>query len=195
MGSLFFISCSSSNKEKRDTSELYAKSQTTGAIIERSGTLFRAGSNKKALDRQMADANNRIMSGGGLFGKKGGISILGLGNSEGKTQTTMGMPINPYLWKGSLETIDFMPLVSADPFAGIILTDWYSSNNNLSERCKVNIFIKGVELNSQNLKVNSFCQKLNPNNIWMDQPTISDNNIKLENAIFNKAKKYRLVKN
>ena len=143
----------------------------------------------------MADAQNRLMSGGGLFGKKGGFNLNGLGDNKDGVQASMGMPINPYLWKGSLETVEFMPLISADPFAGIILTDWYSSNNNLNERCKVNIFIKGVELNSQNLKVNSFCQKLNPNNIWMDQPTISDNNIKLENAIFNKAKKYRLVKN
>ena len=195
IGSLFFISCSSNNKEKKDTSDLYAKSQTRGAIIERSGTLFRAGSNKKDKERQMADANNRLMSGGGLFGKKGGISLLGLGNNNGGVQTTMGMPINPYLWKGSLETVEFMPLISADPFAGIILTDWYSSGNSLNERCKVNIFIKGVELNSQNLKVNSFCQKLNPNNIWIDQPTVADNNIQLENAIFHKAKKFRLAKN
>jgi len=192
--SLFFVSCSSSDKEKKDTSELYAKSQTREAIIERSGTLFRGGS-KSQNDTQIADARNRLMSGGGLFGKKGGLSMLGLGDNKGEAQTTMGMPINPYLWKGSLETVEFMPLISADPFAGIILTDWYSSGNNLNERCKVNIFIKGVELNSRNLKVNSFCQELNPNNIWIDQPTIANNNIQLENAIFNKAKKFRLAKN
>ena len=147
------------------------------------------------MKRQMDDAQNRLVSGGGLFGKKGGISILGLGDRKGGVQTAMGMPINPYLWKGSLETVEFMPLISADPFAGIILTDWYSSNNSLNERCKVNIFIKGVELSSQNLKVNSFCQKLSPSNIWIDQPTIVNNNIQLENAIFNKAKKFRLAKN
>ena len=195
IGSLFFISCSSNNKEKKDNSDLYAKSQTRGAIIERSGTLFRAGSDPKAMKRQMDDAQNRLVSGGGLFGKKGGISILGLGNNKDGVQTSIGMPINPYLWKGSLETVEFMPLISADPFAGIILTDWYSSSNSLNERCKVNIFIKGVELSSQNLKVNSFCQKLNPSNIWIDQPTIINNNIQLENAIFNKAKKFRLAKN
>jgi hypothetical protein len=194
LGTLFFVSCSSSDKEKKDTSELYAKSQTKGAIIERSGTLFRGGSKEKDAV-QMADAQNRLVSGGGLFGKKGGISVLGLGSNKDGVQTSMGMPINPYLWKGSLETIDFMPLVSADPFAGIILTDWYSSGDSLNERCKVNIFIKGVELKSQNLKVNSFCQKLTLDNIWIDQPTVVDNNIRLENAIFNKAKKYRLAIN
>ena len=143
----------------------------------------------------MADAQNRLMSGGGLFGKKGGLSMLGIGSNKGEVQTSMGMPINPYLWKGSLETVEFMPLISADPFAGIILTDWYSSGNNSDERCKVNIFIKGVALKTQTLKVNTFCQKLNPNNIWTDQPMIADNNIQLENAIFNKAKKYRLAIN
>ena len=194
IGSLFFISCSSSNKEKKDTSELYAKSQTRGEIIERSGTLFRGGSQKQN-DTQMADAQNRLVSGGGLFGKKGGIDLLGLGKDKVREQTVVGIPINPYLWKGSLETIEFMPLISADPFAGIILTDWYSSGNSLNERCKVNIFIKGIELKSQNLKVNSFCQKLNLNNIWIDLPTIIDNNTQLENAIFNKAKKYRLANN
>ena len=195
IGSLFFISCSSNTKEKKDNGDRYAKSQTRDAIIERSGTLFRAGSDPKAMKRQMDDAQNRLVSGGGLFGKKGGISILGFGDNKGGVQTSMGMPINPYLWKGSLETVEFMPLISADPFAGIILTDWYSSGNSLNERCKVNIFIKGVELSSQNLKVNSFCQKLNPSNIWIDQLTIVDNNIQLENAIFNKAKKFRLAKN
>jgi len=194
MGSLFFVSCSSVKKEKKDNSELYAKSQTRDAIIERSGTLFRGGT-PESDRRQMADAQNRLVSGGGLFGKKGGISLLGLGNNKGGVQTSMGMPINPYLWKGSLETIEFMPLISADPFAGIILTDWYSSSDSRVERCKINIFIKGVDLKSQNLKVNSFCQKLNPDNIWIDQPTIFENNIQLENAIFNKAKKYRLAIN
>ena len=37
------------------------------------------------------------------------------------------MPINPYLWSASLETLSFIPLSSADPFGGTIFTDWYSS--------------------------------------------------------------------
>jgi hypothetical protein len=194
VGSLFFISCSSSNKGEKDNSDLYAKSQTRDAIIERSGTLFRGGTESQNKT-QMADAQNRLMSGGGLFGKKGGLSILGLGGDKNKVQASMGIPINPYLWRGGLETVEFMPLLSTDSFAGIILTDWYSSANSPDERCKVNIFIKGIDLKTQNLKVNSFCQKLNSSNIWINQPVIADNNIQLENAIFNKAKKYRLAIN
>ena len=97
----------------------------------------------------------------------------------------------PYLWRGSLETIDFMPLASADPFAGIIITDWYTSQNTPNERCKINIFIKGYEMKTDNLKVNSFCQLLS-NGQWLDIKNNIDNDAKLENAILNKAKKIRL---
>ena len=60
---------------------------------------------------------------------------------EGETKQTvqygaMGMPINPYLWKASLETISFMPLASTDPFGGTIITDWYTSASNENERCR-----------------------------------------------------------
>ena len=50
------------------------------------------------------------------------------------------MPINPYLWSASLETLNFMPLSSADPFGGTIFTDWYSSDLNENERCKNKCF-------------------------------------------------------
>ena len=103
----------------------------------------------------------RLQSGGGLLGNKG-LSVSGiLGNDkDNKSEKvgTIGMSINPYLWRGSLETINFMPLNSADPIGGTILTDWYSTSSNTNERCKLNIFIMGSELKTQNLKVTSFCQ-------------------------------------
>ena len=128
------------------------------------------------------------------MGKKP-LDLVNLGQCEGDSgqQTaSIGMPINPYLWKGSLETVNFMPLLSADPFGGIIITDWYAPENNSNERCKLNIFVKGVEFKSDNIKVNSFCQSLSDKNIWIDKKPNVENNIKLENAILNKAKKIRL---
>ena len=147
-----------------------------------------------ANDRReiMDDAQNRLRTGGGLFGKKAGMDILNIGNKKSNNMSSMGLPINPYLWKASLETINFMPLASADPFSGVIITDWYSTTNNLNERCKVNVFIKGVELKTSNLKVNSFCQKYADNKMWINQDQIQNNNIELENAILNKAKKIKL---
>ena len=192
---LSLYSCASNNKNKKDNSELYAKSQQVDAIIERSGTLMRGGNNRDKLREQMIDAENRLRTGGGIFGKKGGINLLDMGKGSQTTSASIGMPINPYLWKGSLEIIDFMPLMSTDPFSGVIITDWYSGTNDTNERCKINIFIKGVELKTQNLNVNSFCQKVNDEGSWIDQGKNIENNIKLENAILNKAKKIRLAAN
>ena len=190
--SLFFLaSCNRGveDKEAKDTSELWAKSQATGDIIARSGTIM-DDSNPENRRRALDDAENRLRTGGGLFGKKAGIDLLNQGEKS-TTSTSVGMPINPYLWKASLETISFMPLSSADPFGGIIITDWYNDGTNPNERCKLNIFIKGVELKTDNLKVSSFCQSLIEGN-WIDQEINQNNNAKLENAILNKAKKIRL---
>ena len=102
-------------------------------------------------------------------------------------------PINPYLWRATLETINFMPIASADPFGRIIITDWYSTEKNPKERCKLNIFIRGAELKTENLKVNSFCEN-KINNDWVNSSIKDEDNIKIENAILNKAKKFKLSK-
>ncbi len=181
----FLVSC---NKTRGiDASKLEA--QTQGEIIKRSGTNLPTGTAKEQR-LALSDAENRLRSGGGLLGKDKGLS-LGKDRSKKTTTATVGLPINPYLWRGSLETIDFMPLASADPFAGIIITDWYTSQGVPNERCKINIFIKGYEMKTDNLKVNSFCQSLS-NGQWLDIENSDDNDAKLENAILNKAKKIRL---
>mgnify|MGYP001347876589 CR=1 FL=1 len=180
----------SCNKGKTDEemAELWSKAQTTGEIIKRSGTKFDSGVNK---ERALADAENRIMSGGGLLGD-GGITSDGLfKNQESEKVGKIGMPINSFLWQGAIETINFMPLNSADPIGGTILTDWYSTSDNENERCKLNIFITGAELKTQNLKVTSFCQKFD-NGKWVNKNTDENNNLMIENAILNKAKKLRL---
>ena len=185
---LFLVGCNK-NLTEEEKEELWSKAQTTGQIIERSGTIFNSATNK---DLAMRDAETRLQTGGGLFGKKG-LSFDAFGSeSEPKVQYgAIGMPINPYLWKASLETISFMPLASADPFGGTIITDWYTSASNENERCKLNIFINGLELKTENLKVSSFCQ-IFKNQKWINIKNNVQNDIKIENAILNKAKKIRL---
>ena len=185
---VFIASCSGG--EKKDTSDLYAKSTTRQMIVERSGTQMRAGSDEETKRIQLMDAQNRIRTKGGLFGKEG-IKIFDTDTERQNNVASVGLPINPYLWRASIETVNFMPIASADPFAGIIVTDWYSANIP-SERCKLNIFINGADLKTDNLKVNSFCQKLSAEKLWVDTINDNDNDIKIENAILNKAKKIKL---
>ena len=173
------------NKGK-DPNELRLKSQARGDIIKRSGTILK--DEKEAL----IDAENRLRTGGGLLGKKPTAVGDLLNNNGERVVGSMGLPINPILWKSSLETVEFMPLASADPFGGIIITDWYSGKSNNNERCKLNIFIKGSELKADNIKVGSFCQKLNEQGVWLDKEINQKHNRELENAILNKAKKLKL---
>jgi len=147
------------------------------------------------MDLAMRDAETRLQSGGGLLGK-GGLSIEGiLGNKSNKNKndgsSSISMPVNAYLWKGALDTINFMPLSSADPVGGTIITDWYSTTDNQNERCKLNVYISGKSLNTENLKVTSFCQEFK-DQIWVNIDVDKDSNIKIENAILNRAKKLRL---
>jgi hypothetical protein len=185
---ILLLSC---NRNVEDSSELWKNAQTSGEIIARSGTIFNSAKDK---DKAMRDAENRLRTGGGLFGKKAGITFGTDKEKENRTVSSIGMPINPYLWKGSLETVGFMPLSSADPFGGTIITDWYSDGQTINERCKINIFIKGLELKTNNLKVNTFCQSFE-NNKWIDLPISASSNTQLEDAILNKAKKIKLAKN
>ena len=185
---LFLGSCNKNlTEEKRE--ELWSKAQTSGEIINRSGTTFSSANNKELA---MRDAENRLTTGGGLFGADG-LNLLGGDEKENSSGgfASVGMPINPYLWSASLETLSFMPLSSADPFGGTIFTDWYSSATNENERCKINIFISGAELKTQNLRVSSFCEVFK-NNKWVGVGTNNQDNISLENAILNKAKKLKL---
>ena len=188
--SLVALSSCNTGKSEEEMEELWSKAQTTGQIIQRSGTKINSGLSKESALR---DAETRLQTGGGLFGNKG-LSLGNIMNPSGTNQnqvTSIGMRINIYLWQGALDTISFMPLSSADPIGGTIITDWYSIEGIEDERCKLNILITGSELKTQNLKVSSFCQNYK-NETWVSKKINADNNIKLENAILNKAKKLKL---
>ncbi len=185
----FLISCNS-NKSEEEMEDLWSKAQTRNEIIERSGTKFNSAID---MDLAMRDAETRLQTGGGLLGK-GGISFSGIINNDSENNnstTTIAMTVNPFLWKGALETIDFMPLNSADQVGGTIITDWYSISANPNERCKLNIFISGKRLNTENLRVTSFCQEFKDPS-WINKKVNQEDNIKIENAILNKAKKLKL---
>ena len=189
---ILLYSCNA-GKTDEEMEELWSKAQTTGQIIQRSGTTMNSAINKEAA---MRDATTRLQTGGGLFGPQG-LSVSGLLNQINNQNTSVaniGMTLNIYLWQGALDTISFMPLSSADSVGGTIITDWYSTESNENERCKLNIFIMGSELKTQNLRVASFCQEYK-NTKWVGIEVEKNNNVLLENAILNKAKKLKLQSN
>ena len=124
-----------------------------------------------------------------LFGE-GGLNIFG-GNSNSGDQGGGALGVNSFLWRASLDTLSFMPLASADPFGGVILTDWFSPPETPEERFKLNIFILGRQLRADGVKVSVFRQQRDGNG-WLDASVESKIPIDLENAILTRARQLRI---
>ena len=60
------------------------------------------------------------------------------------------------LWRASLDTIDFMPIATANYSGGILITDWYSENENLNESIKISIRFLTNEVRSDALDIKIF---------------------------------------
>ncbi len=103
-----------------------------------------------------------------------------------------GVAVNSYLWHASLDTMSFMPIASADPFGGTIITDWYSPRGTPNERFKVNIFILNRELRADGVRVTVFRQVKDGGGQWADAPVDPKTNRDLENSILMRARQLRL---
>lgn len=109
---------------------------------------------------------------------------------SGSNKITLG--VNSYLWHASLDTLAFMPLASADPFGGVIITDWYSSPDDSNERMKVTVYILDRRLRADGLKIAVFRQTRS-GTAWTDATVNPDTAVRLEDAILTRARELRLA--
>ncbi len=126
-----------------------------------------------------------------IFGE-GGLSLLG-GKNKDANDGSNGIGVNSYLWRASLDTVSFMPLASADPFGGVIITDWYSAPEKPDERFKLNIFILSKELKSDGIKVKVFRQIQQKGGKWVDSTVTDKTGPQMEDAILNRARELRVA--
>ena len=87
-----------------------------------------------------------------------------------------------------------MPLSSADPFGGVIITDWYSSPDSPNERFKVTVYILDRRLRADGVRVTAFKQNLDAANQWIAVPLAPKVTADLENAILSKARGLRIAR-
>ena len=125
-----------------------------------------------------------------IFGKDG-LGIFG-GKKKGSDDGSSGIGVNSYLWRASLDTISFMPLASADPFGGVIITDWYSTPEKPNERFKLNVFILDKQLVSTGVQVKVFRQ-VKKGSSWRDAKVTDDMDTKLEDSILTRARQLRVA--
>ena len=127
---------------------------------------------------------------GSIFGEDG----ITFGGDKGGDNGGGSLGVNGFLWRASLDTISFFPLSQADPFGGVIITDWYTPPETPSARFKLNVFILGRQLRADGLRVSVFKQEQRASGAaWEDVPVSNETIRSLENAILAKARELRVA--
>jgi hypothetical protein len=128
-------------------------------------------------------ANETLLGDGGLS--------FGTGKSRQQADKGGGaLGVNAYLWRGALDTLSFMPLASADPFGGVIITDWYTPAVASGERFKCTAYILGRELRSDGVRISIFRQVLQ-NGQWVDAGVSPVTVGEIENKVLSRARELR----
>lgn len=129
----------------------------------------------------------------------GGCSIFGSSTANTSSSSsaelgpeeTGGIGVNAYLWRAALDTLDFLPLSSADPYGGVIITDWYANPEKPDERLKATVYILDTRLRADGVAASVFRETL-VNGQWATATVSPETNVALENAILAKARQLRL---
>ena len=100
--------------------------------------------------------------------------------------------VNSYLWRATLDTLAFMPRASADPYGGVVITDWYVKPEKPDERFKCTVYILDSRLRADGLNVAVFKQNRDASGNWIDAPSASQTETDIENAILTRARQLRL---
>jgi hypothetical protein len=170
------------------------------ALALLTGLLAACGSSKQ----NPTDPNYSGMDSPNSAGTMPGGSVLGdnslvFGTAKDRPGSARGsggdsgggaLGVNAYLWRGALDTLSFMPLSSADPFGGVIITDWYTPAASNGERFKATAYILGRELRSDGVRVSIFRQVLQ-NGQWVDAPVSAVTVGEIENKVLSRARELR----
>ena len=136
------------------------------------------------------DTKDRLKAERGKLTGEDGFTLFGGG---GKKQDDSPIGVNSYLWRATLDTIAFMPLASADPYGGVIITEWYEDPQAKGERFKANVRILDKTLRSDGVKLTLFKQKRDSKGEWHDAPVEPKLARDLEDTILTRARQMRVA--
>ncbi len=127
-----------------------------------------------------------------------GASLTGLaacgGSDRPRTELSAAqlntIGVNAYLWRASLDTVSFAPLLQADSAGGVIVTDWYTNPANPGERVKLTVTILDQDLRADALRV-AASRQVNEGGNWVEAPVQAATVQKLEDIILTKARDLR----
>lgn len=123
----------------------------------------------------------------------GSLNPLSRDDSAASAGTEQGIGVNSFLWRASLDTLSFMPLVTADPWGGVINYDWHTPAASPNERFKATVFILDTRLRADALNVAITREVRNEAGQWIAQPVNPQTETDLENAILTRARELNLA--
>ena len=121
----------------------------------------------------------------GLFGS------FSLGNLTGSKAAPRGLGVNSFLWRATLDTLSFMPLTTADPTGGVIISDWHANPSVPGERFKLTVYILDTRLRADGVKVSVFRQEQTSTG-WQDATVSPTTAVQLENQILRRARELKV---
>lgn len=136
-----------------------------------------------SVDEQRKEARGRLTG-------EDGISIGGSRKDDASSASPLG--VNSFLWRATLDTLSFMPLVSADPFGGVIITDWYEDSKEKGERYKINALILDKTLRADGIKITLFKQTTDNKGVWHDKKSDAADARKIEDTILTRARELKI---
>ena len=148
------------------------------------------GKTRAVADDEYQDYRTKGGEQGKLFGDQGLAFGIGKSASADRSQEGAALGVNAYLWRGALDTLAFMPLASADPFGGVIITDWYEPPQGQGERFKATAYILGRQLRADGVKVSIFRQ-VSTNGRWVDSSVSPVTTSDIENKVLARARELR----
>ena len=131
-----------------------------------------------------------VASGCTIFGSSTANTAESSSSQLGPEETG-SLGVNAYLWRATLDTLSFLPLASADPYGGVVITDWYANPSKADERLKATVYILDTRLRADGISAAVFRETL-VGGAWVSASVSPDTNIALENAILAKARQLRL---
>lgn len=152
---------------------------------------YPASVNQRTSNNTAYDTSGResVFGGDGLslFGSSGG-------DADASAAAGGGVAVNSYLWRASLDTVSFMPLASADPFGGVIITDWYTPPEAPQERFKMNVYILDRQLRADGVRAAVFKQRQDPiSGNWVDASVSEGTARDIEDKILTRARELRVA--
>jgi hypothetical protein len=150
-----------------------------------------SGAGIKSDTKYKDEVQEEMYKHGSLVSDEGGFTLLG--DRDKKNKDNNGLGVNGYLWRAALDTISFMPIASADPFGGVITTDWYTPPSSSDERVKVNLLILSRELRADGIKVSTFRQTRDAKGMWADAPVSPSTATALEETVLTRARELKIA--